>query len=55
MKARGVSRPCDQCRTVRRCKMHVDASIKPPVIVYLCDPCERELGYAEEKEASDAR
>ena len=56
MKSRGVSRPCDQCKSTRRCRMHVDRSVTPPVIVYLCGPCERELGFNEpqEKEARDA-
>ena len=47
MKSKGVSRPCDQCKTVRRCKMHIDRSITPPVLVYLCAPCERELGFRD--------
>ena len=53
----GVSRPCDQCKSTRRCRMHVDSSIAPPVIVYLCGSCERELGFNEERrrEAHDVR
>jgi len=38
-----VSRPCEQCDAVKRCRMHIDATTGRPI--YLCGPCARELGY----------
>jgi ribosomal protein S27AE len=38
-----VSRPCEQCDTVRRCRMFIDGTTGRPV--YLCGACARELGY----------
>ena len=42
------SMKCYQCGKVRRCKLHIDESVKlnldKPMIVYLCAPCARELG-----------
>lgn len=37
---------CYQCGKVKRCKLHRDGGTGQ--IVYLCRPCERELGYADE-------
>lgn len=39
-----VSMKCHQCGKVKRCKLAVDRSVDPVVIVYLCSPCARELG-----------
>lgn len=39
----GVSRRCDECGEIKRCSMHVVGESK--VIVYVCKPCARRLGY----------
>jgi len=36
-----ISRPCDQCGQVKRCRMRRDAEGR---IGYVCRPCARELG-----------
>ncbi len=40
-----ASRKCEQCNKVARCRMVVDRSVTPAVIVYLCPTCWRGLGY----------
>ena len=42
--AMSVSRPCDQCSTVKRCTMFMDDTTRKPI--YLCPACARDLGYA---------
>ena len=42
--AMSVSRPCDQCGTVKRCTMFVDDTTQKPI--YLCPACARDLEYA---------
>jgi len=42
----GVSRPCEQCGKVKRCRMHLD---REGAMVYLCGPCARELGFVTRK------
>lgn len=47
-----VSRRCEECGKVKRCRMHVVGENK--TIAYVCAPCARRLGYtkhtAERKE-----
>lgn len=45
-KSKGVSRPCDECKATKRCKMHVDHG----VIVYMCATCARALGFLAREE-----
>ena len=40
--SRGVSKKCDHCGEVKRCRMFLEDG-KP---VYLCAPCAKELGFA---------
>ncbi len=42
-----ASRKCEQCRKVKRCLMVLDKHVTPALIVYICRPCARELGYTE--------
>jgi hypothetical protein len=52
-----ASRPCEQCKTVKRCSMFIEERISAAypggesrvvkAIVYLCAPCARELGFSE--------
>ena len=35
---------CHQCGKVKRCRMVQDTSVTPPLIVYLCVGCSKELG-----------
>ena len=39
-----VSRPCQHCSKVKRCTLHRDGDHEG-VIIYLCRPCARALGY----------
>lgn len=34
---------CYQCLKAKRCRLHKDAHTAQ--LIYLCKPCERELGY----------
>jgi hypothetical protein len=43
-RSKGVSRPCEQCNTVKRCAMFIDETTRKPI--YLCPACARDLGYA---------
>jgi hypothetical protein len=36
---------CHQCDKIRRCDMFRDLHVTPALLVYLCPPCSRELGY----------
>lgn len=38
-----VSRKCDECGKLARCRMHLVGEAK--TITYVCKPCERKLGY----------
>lgn len=38
-----VSRPCEECSAVRRCRLFLD---RDGVAVYLCAPCARGLGFS---------
>ena len=38
-----VSRPCDACRRVKRCRLVLDVIAGEGVVRYLCRPCAREL------------
>ncbi len=43
-----VSKPCDNCNTVKKCKMHYTVEETPGSvgrIEYLCNKCAKELGY----------
>lgn len=40
-----VSRPCDECGKVKRCRMYKCSGYECEVINYLCGPCARVLGY----------
>jgi hypothetical protein len=37
-----MSRPCEQCGKVSRCRMSLDAQRR---IVYLCRACAKDLGF----------
>ena len=42
-----VSRPCDQCGDVKRCKMYMDdTGMGEPVPCYMCNVCAQELGFS---------
>jgi hypothetical protein len=52
-----VSKKCEQCSKVKRCRMFLEQRVSASQIlagaeyvkdvpVYLCAPCARELGYA---------
>lgn len=40
-----VSRPCQECSSVKRCTLYTDRDGR---VVYLCRRCARELGFAED-------
>lgn len=45
-----VSRPCEECSKVKRCKLYGDNARH----AYLCGPCARELGYVGQPDGPDA-
>jgi len=52
----GISRKCDECWTVRRCRAYpVDVDGAPRTLAYLCRPCARKLGYREESPRKETR
>lgn len=38
-----VSRECEQCNEVKRCRMYIDENIG--AVIYMCMGCAQELGY----------
>lgn len=45
--SRGVSRPCEQCDEVKRCRMYMDdTGTGLPVPVYMCAACALEMGFS---------
>ena len=51
--SRGVSRGCEQCSEVKRCRMYTEAVLLGETrrmvftVVYLCAPCAKDLGFAQ--------
>ena len=50
--SRGVSKKCEQCSAVKRCRMYTEivalgkTGRMATTVVYLCAPCAKDLGFA---------
>ncbi len=43
-----VSRPCEECSEVKRCRMFMDDTRSgEPTPIYLCGPCAAEHGFSQ--------
>ena len=49
--SRGVSKECEQCSEVKRCRMYTEVVTLGETgrtaltVVYLCAPCSKDLGF----------